>query len=341
MVAYCLLTLTMSFPSPHRLSRGLSFGERLGSPISRGPVPPPIHERRVPCDKSPHPAAGPPAILVVPMQKIQERLKIGGSSLLTGQEPASAGTQVHRSEDHPTDITTRDRHLTRLSPQRPTGPQGRKRQQIRFIFGRQNAARQQRPDVPANPSFSSPTPDRAATRSDPASRRSPEPPDPAGPSHPRNGLPCGAPIVLAVRGRSSPRRSSQTPAESESSTPAKALDDPRSKGSGGPRAPHPPARAGPVPPCSWRSNCRCSGESRPTNGRSEQRIDLDSFPEQPRYADTHGPLGSFSPVRSTDVVATGICPSSADMITFPPSCPASPGSASIPRARPSWRTGPA
>src|SRR3954452_10090035 len=110
---------------------------------------------------------------VMVMKQPQERLEIPGSLVLSGQEQPIARPQVHGTEDHTPGVLTAHWDFPILSPQRPTGPQRWEQQQVGLVFGQKNAPGPQIADLPADPPFFSPTPDRRQGGSAPASRHSP------------------------------------------------------------------------------------------------------------------------------------------------------------------------
>lgn len=93
-----------------------------------------------------------PASIMV-MDQVQERLEVFGPLVLSRQEQPMARAQIHRPEDHTAGIPATQEDLLGPSPQRPTRPQRREQQQIRFILGQQNASGAQAPDLTADPPF--------------------------------------------------------------------------------------------------------------------------------------------------------------------------------------------
>lgn len=90
---------------------------------------------------------------VMPMKVDQERLEVPGSLPFPGQKQASPGPEVQASEDNAAGVPAREWYLFWSPAQRPSGPKGRKEQQVGLVFGQQDAAGRQMPDTAADPPF--------------------------------------------------------------------------------------------------------------------------------------------------------------------------------------------
>jgi hypothetical protein len=90
---------------------------------------------------------------VMVMDQSQERLKVLGPLMLSGQEQPRARAEIHCPEDHSAGISAAQEDFLGRSPQRPAGPQGRKQQQIGLILSQQNASGTQAPDLTADAVF--------------------------------------------------------------------------------------------------------------------------------------------------------------------------------------------
>jgi hypothetical protein len=90
---------------------------------------------------------------IMMLDQPQEGLEVLSPLMLSDQEQPSACAEIHHPEDHAAGIPAAQEDLLGLSPQRPTGSQGRKQQQIGFILSQQNASGAQAPDLTADSAF--------------------------------------------------------------------------------------------------------------------------------------------------------------------------------------------
>src|SRR4051794_9681864 len=209
---------------------------------------------------------------IMRMDRMQEQTEVFGP--LSSPDPKQPVTspRVKGAKDHPPRVGTAERHGSVLSPLGPTGPQGRKQEQISFVFKQYDAARPQLGEPPPDAAFFSRARDRAPIHSGAASIHIPVATIAAsGWSRTAAGHRC-PPSARVTEARSSWRLGSPSDREAALNSPLAQLAAAQSR-SRGVRPPcdrvAPPDRsfAGSAP-----TNCRASAGSRLSSGQYGQRV---------------------------------------------------------------------
>src|SRR5438128_12536712 len=100
----------------------------------------------------------------MPVQRRQKRLEVVLPLTVPQQKDACSRAEIHCSENDSASIPAREQNTAWLSSSAPVGAQRREQQQIGLVFRQQDGSRRQTTDFPANATFFSRAPGRAARR---------------------------------------------------------------------------------------------------------------------------------------------------------------------------------